>query len=100
MATSGIQHNVDAQETEQPKNKRRRLAGDGESHAEWPQTASEPKAASARGEQSAPSIQQHGSQFGGYIVLGPGASFHQGNNIYQGNGFGKENWQIAPERMH
>jgi hypothetical protein len=80
MATSGIQHNVDAQETKQPQNKRRRLARDGESHAEWPQTASEFKAAGVRGEQSAPSG-QHGSRFGGFIAAGSHSYIHQGNTI-------------------
>ncbi len=80
MATSGIQHNIDAQENERPLHKRPRLAGDGESHAEWPQTASEPKATGVRGEQSAPFVQD-GSQFGGHIAAGSHSYVRQGNTI-------------------
>ncbi len=89
IAASGIQYNVDAQEeTEQPQKKRRRLAGDGESHAEWPQTAREVKAADVRGEQSAPSV-QHGSRFEGPIAAGPSSHVRQGNTT--NNFYGKEN---------
>ena len=82
MATSGSQHDVDAQETEQPQNKRPRLAGDGESNSGRPWTASEPKAAGFRGEQST-HVVQGGSRFEGNITVASG-TLQQGNitNIY------------------
>ncbi len=68
------------QEAEQPQRKRRRLARDGEGYSDWRQTASEPKDAGFRGEQSAP-FAQGGSHYDGHYTLGPGASLHQGNRV-------------------
>ncbi len=93
MATSRIQHDVDMQETEQPQRKRRRLAGDGESYAERPQTPSEFKAAG---------IQQHGSQFAGRIAAGSHSYVHQGNiinkNVVQNLDIGVQNISLGNGR--